>query len=60
VEKIGRVDHHHAGGAAIRVAVGQPEERHGLSVAGWPGGQEGLALVCASAWPVDPERPTAS
>jgi hypothetical protein len=31
VEKIGRVDHHHAGGAAIRVAVGQPKERHPVS-----------------------------
>ena len=60
MEEIAGLDHDHAGGAAVGMAVIQPEQGHGLSVAGWPGGREGLALVCASAWPVDPERPTAS
>jgi hypothetical protein len=36
------LDHDHAGSTATRMAVSQPEEGHGLSVAGWPGG---LALA---------------
>jgi hypothetical protein len=31
MEKAGGLDHDHTGSAAITMAVGQPEERHGLS-----------------------------
>jgi hypothetical protein len=48
VEKVAGLDHHDAGCAAVRVAVGQPEEGHGLSVAGRNGWREGrrLLFVC--------------
>jgi hypothetical protein len=37
-------NHDHAGSAPIGVAIGQPEEGRGLSVAARPGEREGLAL----------------
>jgi hypothetical protein len=39
-EKAMRLDHDHAGSVAVRMAVGQPKEGHGLSVAGQTGERE--------------------
>jgi hypothetical protein len=53
MEKAVELDH--AGGAAIRRAVGQPEEGHGLSVATSPGARQGNEVeVNAPPAPVSP------
>ena len=41
LQEIGRVDQHHAGGAAMRAAVGQPKERHQVNLARSTGRREG-------------------
>jgi hypothetical protein len=48
MDKIAGLDHNHAGGAAIRVAVGQPEEGHPLNLThpvDRQGGWHGALLV---------------
>jgi hypothetical protein len=41
MQKVCGLDYHRPGGAAIGMAIGQPAEGHGLSVAASPGGREG-------------------
>jgi hypothetical protein len=48
------LDHDHAGSAAIRMALGQPEVGHRRSVAGRTRQAGRACLVCASAWLLDP------
>jgi hypothetical protein len=47
MKKASRVLHDHAGRAAIRMAVGQPETGHRVSVAGKRGGREGQSAGSA-------------
>ena len=41
MEEAAGLDHDHAGSAAIRMVIGQPEEGHVASLAGRLGGREG-------------------